>query len=121
MVHSTSQGKLAVVCVLFEMGAFHHGVEQAMRGVREKKESHVSTGLLVGRSEFCTYDGSLTTPPCSEGVKWVLTERVAQVAKWQVKEYRKYVGEEGHGDDFGNNRPLQKIFGRSVTCYKSQL
>lgn len=119
LVHSDPQGQLAVVSVLFEMGTFHQGVEQAMKGVREKKEAHVFTGLLVGRSGFCTYDGSLTTPPCSEGVKWVLTERVAQVAEWQVKEYSNYIGEQGHGDGFGNNRPLQKMFDRNVTCYMS--
>lgn len=67
MVHKTAQGKLAVVSVSFEMGAVHHGVEQAMKGVREKKEAHVFTGSLIGWSGFCTYGGSLNTPPCSEG------------------------------------------------------
>lgn len=119
LVHSDPQGQLAVVSILFQIGAFNQGVDQTMKGIREGTNSTVFTGYFVGKSGYCRYDGSLTTPPCSEGVKWILTERIAQVSEKQLNEYRSYVGVDGNGEGYGNNRPLQKMNLREVTCYMS--
>ena len=119
LVHSDTQGNLAVVSVLFNIGAYNEGVDQVMKGVREGTKSNVFTGFFVGNSGYCTYDGSLTTPPCSEGVKWILTERIAQVSQMQINQYNSFVGTDGNGEEYGNNRPLQPMNNRQVTCYMS--
>ena len=52
---------------------------------------------------YCTYVGSLTTPPCSEGVTFMLSQHISFVTKRQVAEYRLTAGV---GID-GNNRPIR--------------
>ncbi len=89
LVHRSAEGKLAVVGVLVDIGAenpafasiWDHlpseaGAEQIVEGVT------INAGdLLPQTKSYFTYDGSLTTPPCTEGVKWfVLTNPLANVA-----------------------------------------
>jgi len=52
------------------------------------------------------WDGSLTTPPCSEGVKWYLLKGTQTVTKEQVDKFIKIIGK--------NNRPIQPINERTI-------
>jgi len=62
----------------------------------------------VGESlkEYYRYEGSLTTPPCTEGVAWFVARRSLPVSAKDVAKLRMA---EGH-----NNRPLQSVNGRTV-------
>ena len=79
LVHKSEAGTLAVVGVLIESGSenaeftpiWHHlppspGESQHIEGVIFN-----AVDLLPSRKHAYRYDGSLTTPPCSEGVKWL--------------------------------------------------
>ena len=56
------------------------------------------------------YDGSLTTPPCSEGVKWYLMSTLVEVSPEQVEAFRAVVR--------NNNRPVQALNGRAIQTDK---
>eukprot|EP00747_Dinoflagellata_sp_TGD_P100908 gnl/TRDRNA2_/TRDRNA2_168181_c1_seq1.p1 gnl/TRDRNA2_/TRDRNA2_168181_c1~~gnl/TRDRNA2_/TRDRNA2_168181_c1_seq1.p1 ORF type:complete len:421 (+),score=40.73 gnl/TRDRNA2_/TRDRNA2_168181_c1_seq1:47-1309(+) len=58
------------------------------------------------RGAYYTYDGSLTTPPCSESVRWVVMEKRLTASPEQIKRFKAVWGE--------NSRPLQEINGRKV-------
>lgn len=53
------------------------------------------------------YPGSLTTPPCSEGVRWLVMKKPITMSDEQIAALRKSIG-------FGNNRPVQALNGRII-------
>jgi carbonic anhydrase len=62
--------------------------------------------LLPANRTSYRYDGSLTTPPCSEGVKWIVMATPIQLDAAQVGTFRQIIS--------GNNRPVQPLNGRPV-------
>ncbi|XP_074097856.1 putative carbonic anhydrase 3 [Cotesia typhae] len=58
-------------------------------------------------TKFLTYIGSLTTPPCSEGVSWVILNQPSTMKLFRDFEF--------FGSDDHNNRPVQEINGRKLT------
>lgn len=65
--------------------------------------------LDLSHSSFVTYSGSLTTPPCSEIVTWVVSTTPIIVPKSQIKALESHLG-------FPNNRPLQPVNARPIRC-----
>lgn len=69
-------------------------------------------------SEFWSYDGSLTTPPCTEGIKWSVLKSVQPISDAQLTRFRDlWAGNAAYGGGAGNNREIQPLHGRTV--YKS--
>jgi len=114
LVHKDADGKLAVVAVLLEEGASNPLIETLWKHLPAEKENEVavegveidaSTLLPRGRGYY-TFDGSLTTPPCSEGVTWFVLETPTQVSQAEVSEF---------GTRYAHNaRPTQPVNGRVV-------
>jgi len=113
LVHKNDAGELAVVGVLMARGAqneafadiFENLPEHA--GAVEKLDADVNAdGLLpTDRSSF-RYTGSLTTPPCSENVKWIVLKTPIELSDEQVDGLHEIL------DD--NNRPVQPVHTRKV-------
>ncbi|KAK6166894.1 hypothetical protein SNE40_023499 [Patella caerulea] len=76
--------------------------------------------MLPKNPEFYNYTGSLTTPPCSESVYWMVAEHPALI-KWDIVEALRTV-ESRMGNElvakYGNLRPIQNIAGRVVKRIK---
>eukprot|EP00878_Enallax_costatus_P019696 GHUV01020786.1.p1 GENE.GHUV01020786.1~~GHUV01020786.1.p1 ORF type:complete len:333 (+),score=85.23 GHUV01020786.1:274-1272(+) len=67
-------------------------------------------GLAAG--QFVHYQGSLTTPPCSESVDWVVFEQPLPITDQQALDFMWFTGA---GKTYGHNaRPLQPLNGRSL-------
>jgi carbonic anhydrase len=66
----------------------------------------VVDGLMPADSGYYTYDGSLTTPPCSEGVRWIVLKNPITVSQAQVEQHRALFGDTA--------RPVQLLQGRTV-------
>ena len=114
LVHKTSDGKLAVIGVLIAEGGANAAFEPIWANLPKQKgmEHHFANvkvdvdALLPTARTTYRYDGSLTTPPCSEAVKWfVMTSPIALSAA-QIGAFTSIIR--------GNNRPVQPLNGRAV-------
>jgi carbonic anhydrase len=100
LVHQAADGSLAVVAIFFKEGkeneflaqfwnelpAIPSDGEEEVAATSTKKIDAASLQLLKGK--FFRYRGSLTTPPYSEGVEWVIMQDVAEASLAQLEHYR---------------------------------
>ena len=91
LVHKDLEGKLAVVAVLIEEGKAHPVVQQVWNNLPLEKHTEQSglqgidlMQLLPGDRRYATYMGSLTTPPCTEGVLWMVIKQPVSVSAQQI-------------------------------------
>jgi carbonic anhydrase len=120
LVHKDSSGALAVVGLLFNKGR----ESEALKAVFANAPSEVSAeakavtgaeldlGKLLPKSlAYYAYSGSLTTPPCSEGVSWFVLESVGELSEAQLAKFREVT----HGD---TSRPAQPLGARKLARSK---
>ncbi|MCC6208451.1 MAG: carbonic anhydrase family protein [Gammaproteobacteria bacterium] len=114
LVHADKDGNLAVVAVMFEPGAANEVMEQAWKVMPEKAggKSALGTkvsaeGLLPAQRDYYQFNGSLTTPPCSEGVRWLVMKEAMTASEAQIEHF-------SHVMHHPTNRPLQPVFARPV-------
>jgi carbonic anhydrase len=95
-VHRAESGALAVVGVLLTEGKANATFAKivatmpAKEGPAVKADSSINpNGLLPAKLSYCRYEGSLTTPPCSEVVDWLLLTTPMQVAASDVASFAK--------------------------------
>ena len=107
-VHKNTAGQLAVVGVLLVQGeehpAYHNVIAHlpATEGpVQTVNASVEAAKLLPPTPTTYRYLGSLTTPPCSEGVTWLVKTEPVQLSKAQLEAYTAIF--------MGNNRPTQPL------------
>jgi carbonic anhydrase len=114
LVHKSAAGRLAVVGVLIEEGAHNAAFDPIWANLPKKKgvETHyahvnvdVDALLPTTRSSY-RYEGSLTTPPCSEGVRWIVMTTPIQLDASQISAFTAIIHD--------NNRPTQALNGRRV-------
>ncbi len=92
LVHKSDDGKLAVVAVLFEKGSENALVQTVWNNLPLEKNEEVAPPaltldlgqLLPENRSYYTYMGSLTTPPCSEGVLWLVLKQPQQISPEQL-------------------------------------
>ncbi|NOX42581.1 MAG: carbonic anhydrase family protein [Gammaproteobacteria bacterium] len=112
LVHKNDQGELAVVGVFLKTGGANNQLSKFWKEMPKSKDKKMLTAsinpkdLLPANKSFYHFKGSLTTPPCSEGVSWFVMKDAVDVSKDQVKEFLAIVG--------NNARPVQADNGRFV-------
>lgn len=108
-------GDKLVVGVIFEIGKRINRFVQVLIDAglpRKNGETTVTStpinlaDVLPGTSSYFTYPGSLTTPPCTENVTWIVLANTAKVSQAQFQSFRRILG-----NDF---RPLQSLNHRVV-------
>ncbi len=114
LVHKNADGQLAVVAVLLEPGAANPVVNtiwtymplDAGDRVRMPGELVDLGGLLPQDQRYYQFLGSLTTPPCTEGVLWMVLKTPSAISREQIKLFSQL---------FPNNaRPVQPLNNRPV-------
>ncbi len=112
-VHKNAEGKLAVVGVLLKEGNENPGIKTLWANMPMEEGPEVApegvnfnpANLLPREFDFYSYEGSLTTPPCTEGVRFFILKTTVNVAKEQVNAF-----------PFKRNaRPVQELNGREIS------
>ena len=112
-VHRSASGVLAVVGVMIEVGrhnealavVFDNMPAEPGPAVAVAGETVDASAMLPPQSRaFSHYRGSLTTPPCSEGVRWFVLATAVEASEAQVAAFRRISGP--------NARPLQGLNNR---------
>ncbi|RRS29910.1 MAG: carbonate dehydratase [Epsilonproteobacteria bacterium (ex Lamellibrachia satsuma)] len=113
-VHLDKQGNIAVVAVMFEEGKSNKALEKVWSKMPAKegetnilKLSKIAQALLPKEKHYYRFNGSLTTPPCTEGVRWFVLKTPVTVSKEQVGKFH-------HLMHYNNNRPIQPLDARIV-------
>lgn len=115
LVHRSVDGELAVVGVLIEEGAWNPAAGEIWENLpaKEGEQAHYEnveidpSDLIPPQHRWYHYRGSLTTPPCTEGVEWFVIADPISLSKRQIQNYTSLYS--------GNARPLQAQNTRKVT------
>jgi carbonic anhydrase len=82
LVHKDAEGKVAIVAVLLERGLPNPMIQTVWNNLPLEKNDTVTPSvaldvndILPAAREYFTFMGSLTTPPCSEGVLWLVMKK----------------------------------------------
>ncbi|XP_062195919.1 alpha carbonic anhydrase 7-like [Phragmites australis] len=123
MVHESAEMKAAVIGILYEIGrhdAFLHQLEPFLKRIADKRDREERVGVVDPHgvrgwaSVYYRYMGSLTVPPCTEGVVWTIVKRVRTVSEYQLELLREAV----HDDMEKNSRPLQEVNNRDIGIFR---
>ena len=114
ILKNTANGNLAVVAVMFEEGHENKTLKEIWSAMPEIAGNKIGLpsvvsvdGLLPINREYYRFNGSLTTPPCSEGVLWLVMKQPMTVTKEQITQFT-------HVMPQPTNRPIQPTNARPV-------
>lgn len=113
LLHKSADGKLAMIAVLLERGSAQPVVQAVWNNLPLEKGDEVAakapidvSALLPTDRRYYTYMGSLTTPPCSEGVLWMVMKAPVQISPEQLAIFARLYPM--------NARPIQAPHGRLI-------
>ncbi len=118
LIHENSKGQTAILSVfLIEGDSTHPAIDRIfqnwpptdLKTHSVENESLNAITLLPNRFTYYHYTGSLTTPPCTEGVNWNVFNTPIQVSRNQILSFR--------GKYQNNARPLQPLGKRKTVNY----
>ncbi|VDM96725.1 unnamed protein product [Thelazia callipaeda] len=124
LVHEgiTNSSKLAVIGVFFTIGEENQALypeSTVLHKITDPAQSQTIEGILLkdklpkNTKTFWRYDGSLTTPPCSEVVTWTIFTEPITITKFQLALLRSVHDRPGHVMK-KNFRPIQKLNNREL-------
>jgi carbonic anhydrase len=112
-VLADNKGNLSILAVMFQTGKTNFGLAKIVMqlpieadGAVTLKNRLIPNDLMPENHSYYRYSGSLTTPPCSEGVRWIVMKTPLSASPEQIAAF---VNTLQH-----NNRPLQPLNGRMV-------
>lgn len=104
-VHANDNGENLVISVMFELGAENSVISDNFTKIGSEVEFNPQE-LIPASASYYTFVGSLTTPPCTEGVQWVVFEQPLTISEQQLNSFTEYYA--------NNNRDTQPLNGREV-------
>lgn len=113
-VNVDKEGNIAVIGIMFEEGEPNKVLEKVWKNMPSKEGesktlqlSKIANALLPEDKHYYRFNGSLTTPPCTEGVRWFVLKTPVTISKEQVAKFHATM----HQD---NNRPIQPLDARII-------
>lgn len=113
-VHANEKGELAVVAVMFETGKENPALKPILDSMPLTRDRVVSLEKQLNISElfpadrhYYRFSGSLTTPPCTEGLRWLVMKNSITLSPEQLANFQRAL-------QHSNNRPVQPLNGRIV-------
>jgi carbonic anhydrase len=114
LFHQDNKKNVAITSVLFQNGEPHAEIAELISELPKKmgeliklKTRFTPNEVMPTNNRYYRYSGSLTTPPCSEGIRWVIMKSPLQASSEQIAAISKVIGT-------ANNRPIQPLNGRTV-------
>ncbi|MGG3888041.1 carbonic anhydrase [Metabacillus fastidiosus] len=117
LVHKNEKDELAVLGLMIKEGKESSILKEAWESMPKEqttedvqlKQQIDLTNILPTNQDSFRYNGSLTTPSCAEGVKWIVLEEPIEMSKEQIERFQAIFPE--------NSRPVQKLNEREVLKY----
>jgi len=113
-VHADANGNLAVIGVMFKEGEANPVLAELWSQMPKNADEKVAlkakvdpSALLPADRDYYRFNGSLTTPPCSEGVRWLVMKNPLTASKAQIQQFLEVM-------HHANNRPVQPVNARPV-------
>jgi len=113
IVHKNADGQLAVVGILLEEGAENAAFAPFIENLPAEKADVKDAGVKINAANFLPvvqttfrYSGSLTTPPCTEGVSWLVMTSPIELSSGQLSALAALFE--------NNNRPVQQLNNRPL-------
>ena len=113
LVHRDAKGEIGVVAVMIQTGAANPAYETLFAHLPRLAETVVVddfqldvSALLPASKGYYSYTGSLTTPPCTEGVNWIILKTPITLSEKQIAEFQQMFNDTA--------RPLQPVNGRLI-------
>lgn len=114
LVHKNATGGLAVIAAMLKVGNEHGLVKTIWENAPAPDARGNNGGIIINAgamlprevSRYFHYSGSLTTPPCAEGVQWFVLANPSEVSQEQVARFREWFPL--------STRPVQPVNGRPV-------
>lgn len=117
LVHQAADGQLGVIGVLMKTGQQNAVIDSIWQNLPKHAGEHKQAAttlnvadLLPTNHDFYNYSGSLTTPPCSEGVNWMVLQTPVDVSADQVATFTNIFQK--------SVRPIQPLHGRAIHASK---
>lgn len=117
LVHKNELGQISVVGIFLIEGRFNPFIEKIWNHIpADKHQDRLVPNLLINAKDllpskmtYYFYVGSLTTPPCTEGVRWHVLNTPVELSRDQIIAFRKIYS--------NNARPVQPLKARNVINY----
>ena len=114
LVHKSEDGTLAVIGAFIKSGSvnaafdtfWHRMPSVSGESVQDNSVLLNASDLLPRTKRTYRYEGSLTTPPCSESVKWLVLTTPIEISHSQIAAFKAIL--------YGNNRPVQPLNEREL-------
>ena len=113
LMHQSEEGQMAIIAVMIEAGREHPLIQTLLNNLPLEWGTDVSPTdpidpmqLLPETLGYWTYIGSLTTPPCTEEVVWMVMKQPLQISIEQIEVFKRFYRK--------NARPLQPLNGRLI-------
>lgn len=113
LMHQSEEGRLAIIAVMIEAGREHALIQTLLNNLPLEWGMEISPldpidpmKLLPEKLDYWTYIGSLTVPPCTEEVTWLVMKQPLQMSAGQISVFRRFYRK--------NARPLQPLNGRLI-------
>lgn len=113
LIHQNEGGEIAVLSVMMKLGAPNPAIQTIWENIPEaggrtdREDITLDMAALLPESgEYYTFTGSLTAPPCTEGVKWHVLKQPIEISLEQLNAFQSVYG--------GKPRPVQPLNGRVI-------
>jgi carbonic anhydrase len=114
-VHQGKDGKVAVVGVFVKAGEANDELKKVVEfmpndhnSIHEIQGENINPAdLMPEKKDYYSFEGSLTTPPCSEGLQWIVMANPITASPSQILNLRNVI--------MHNARPIQRLNGRTIS------